>query len=321
MATLAGCGLPEATPRTPPASGTAPRAATAGPSASTSKKARPALPDVTPFIIAADEPARPVKRAAVAYLEALLNYPHGGGSLSAGRERLAARGLPAQSVVTATSLLHEDAAGAVQVVYPQLGGLTAASSSIMTVVRLAVLRDDTLTTSTRTIDVRLAKRGGVWQVTRIASAGGRAPQPRDGSSLAGQVVTSPNIVLPDTGRWDIHAGRVDGRILRMLLRLSRDHRLSVCVLSSGHPVNVFGSASVSNHTRGRAVDIWAIDGKRVAAYARQPGDAGNPARVLMETALRYGSDEVGGPWSFATRYGGTFTNTVHEDHLHIGFKR
>lgn len=279
------------------------------------------MPEVTPFTVAADEPARPVKRAAVAFLETLFNYPQGGGSLAASRERLAARGLPAQNIATAKALLHEDATGALQVVYPQLGGLTATSSSIMTVVRQAVLRDGKLTTSTRTLDVRLAKRGGIWGVTRIASTGGRATKAVGTSALARQVLSSRKIVLPDTARWDIQAGRVDDRVLRMLLRLSRDHKLSVCVLSNGHPANVYGSTSVSNHTRGRAVDIWTIDGKRVATYARQPGDARNPARVLMERALRYGSDEVGGPWSFATRDGGTFTNTVHEDHLHIGFKR
>lgn len=315
---LAGCGLSEATPRTPADSGKPSSAAT---TASSAEKARPALPEVTPFTVAADEPARPVKRAAVAYLETLLNYPLGGGSLPSGRERLAARGLPTQSIATAKPLLHADAAGALQVVYPQLGGLTQTSSSMMTVVRLAVLRGDTLTTSTRTLDVRLTKRDGVWQVTRIASSGGRAAKAQAVGTLAKQVLTSRTIVLPDTARWDVQAGRVDDRVLRMLLRLSRDHKLSVCVLSNGHPTNVYGSASVSNHTRGRAVDIWAIDGKRVATYARQPGNARNPARILMEAALRYGSDEVGGPWSFANRYGGTFTNTVHEDHLHIGFKR
>lgn len=162
MIALAGCGLSEAMSRTPADSGAAPRAATTGPSVSPSEKERPALPEVTPFTVAADEPARPVKRAAVAFLETLFNYPQGGGSLAASRERLAARGLPAQNIATAKALLHEDATGALQVVYPQLGGLTATSSSIMTVVRQAVLRDGKLTTSTRTLDVRLAKRGGIW---------------------------------------------------------------------------------------------------------------------------------------------------------------
>ncbi|MEV4889841.1 hypothetical protein AB0K48_10685 [Nonomuraea sp. NPDC055795] len=307
MTALAGCGpaVPAqgagATPAPPLAPATATRA--------------PVLPRSMPFTVNADEPARPVKRAAVAYLEALFTFGAGEGSLAAGRERMAALKLPVGPVTRAAGLLDGDAAGAIQVIYPQLGGLTADRASIMAVVRLSRQRGAELVTRTRTVDVRLAKRAKGWTVTGLASLGGTAPSDTKSGTPARKVLASSRIVLPDSARWDVQSGRIDDRVLRMLLRLSREHRISVAVLASGHPAKVFGSMSTSNHTRGRAVDIWAIDGRRVAAHARDKGP--NPARTLMETAIRYGSDEVGGPWAFR----GAFTNTVHQDHLHIGFKR
>lgn len=272
------------------------------------------LPRVTPYVVAADEPAVAVKRAAVAYLETLFGYDRGEGTLPGARERLAAEGLPVTAARAAAPLLSPAAAGAIQVVYPQLGGLTRDQASIMAVVRLSQLRDDVLTTGTRTIDVRLARRGPAWRVIQFAALGGKAPAGGRADGLGRKVLAAKRIVLPDSARWDIRAGRVDDRVLRMMLRLARDHRISVTVLASGHPTRVFGSPSTSNHTRGRAVDIWAVDGRRVTA-------GGAAVRAVMETALRYGSDEVGGPVAFSTRYGGAFTDTVHEDHVHIGFKR
>ncbi|MFE0155841.1 hypothetical protein ACFWY5_52520 [Nonomuraea sp. NPDC059007] len=277
--------------------------------------ATPAPATAKPYTVNADEPARPVKRAAVAYLEALFTFGAGEGSLAASRARMAALKLPVGPVTRAAGQLDGEAAGAIQMIYPQLGGLTADRASIMAVVRLSRQRGPELVTRTRTVDVRLAKRVKGWTVTGLASLGGTAPRDAESGTPARRVLASGRIVLPDSARWDVQAGRIDDRVLRMLLRLSREHRISVAVLASGHPAKVFGSMSTSNHTRGRAVDIWAIDGRRVAAHARDKGP--NPARTLMETAIRYGSDEVGGPWAFR----GAFTDAVHQDHLHIGFKR
>ncbi|MFC3996220.1 hypothetical protein ACFOVU_09860 [Nocardiopsis sediminis] len=290
-----------------------------------------ALPEVAPYRVAEGEPAPDVKQAATAYLETLLTYGDGEGTAEAAAERIAAAGLPAEPAQQAADLLEESASGAAEVVYPQLGGLTDTQASIMAVTTLHRLGDGELTSTTRTIDVRLTRTGEEWAVSEIASTGapGTAPSPStspsplasSGSTVGAQVVDAPAIHLPDTARWDIEGGGLDDRMLQILLDLSADHELSVAVLSTGHPHNVFDSASVSNHTNGRAVDIWAIDGTPVAEYARDGSGGDNPARRLMEQALALGSDEVGGPWSFSTPDGATFTNTVHQDHLHVGFKR
>ncbi|MFW5415279.1 hypothetical protein J0910_01230 [Nocardiopsis sp. CNT-189] len=292
----------------------------------------PELPETTAYRVAEGEPAAQAKRAAVGFLEAVLNYERGGGDPESARERLRAAGRDGTAVPDGFDLLAEDAAGSAQVVYPSLGGLTGDRASVMTVVETSLLRGEELTSAVRTVDVRLSRSGdGAWDVTEIASTGGAPPgEGADGSpppaaspgGAAGEVLASDRITLPDSSRWDVMAGRTDERLLRMMLDLSAEHPVSVAVLTSGHPVNVFGSDSVSNHTRGRAVDIWAVGGTSVSDLRlREKEGPGGPVRALMELALENGATEVGGPWALNTPAGASFTDTVHQDHLHIAFKR
>lgn len=285
--------------------------------------AEPTLPDVTPFDVADGEPAPDVKRAAVTFLEALLNHPEGEGTPGSARDRLDAADVPADGVELETPLLTEDAAAAAQVVYPQLGGLTDTQASIMAVIQHSVLRDGDLTTQTRTVDLRLDRTGDTdWEVTEIADSGGEEPEPEvELSEPAQRVLSSDGINLPDSARWDILTGEIDDRLLELMLTLSADHIISVVTLATGHPVNVFDRDSVSNHIHGRAVDIWAIDGVTIAELGNLEEEDPNPARTLMETALREGATEVGGPWAITLPEGSSFTDTVHEDHLHIGYKQ
>ncbi|WP_017625218.1 hypothetical protein [Nocardiopsis chromatogenes] len=290
-----------------------------GPSASSA----PALPEVRPYHVAEGEPAPDVKRAAVRFLEAVLNYGPGEGTPDAARERLreAGAGDGADAADTdGLSLLDPDASAAAQVVYPQLGGLTEKRASIMAVVRTSLLGGADLTSTTRVVDLRLARGGDAWEVEEVASVGdppgGSGASPASGA--AADVLASERITLPDSARGDITSGRIDERVLRMMLDLAAEAPISVAVLATGHPDNVFGSSSVSNHTEGRAVDIWAVDGATVSDQRLEGGEG--PVRTLMELALEKGATEVGGPWALSTPDGSAFTDTVHEDHLHIGFK-
>ncbi|MFI0449677.1 hypothetical protein [Actinomadura sp. 6N118] len=308
VAACSGIGSPAAgTRQTTPARGPA------------TASALPELPRVRPYVIAADEPAPEVKRAAVRFIEVLTNYDDGGGLAVATRKRLAAAGLSPALAGQAGVLLTPSGAGAGEVVYPQLGGLTRSSASIMAVVRLTTRQGANISTSIRTIDVRLARSAAGWVVARIASTGGlRLGDGRAPSPLAARVLANDRIVLPDTARWDIQAGRLDARVLRLMLGIAAKHTISVTVLSTGHPFQVYGSESVSNHKRGRAVDIWAVDGRRVAEQRR---GTGAPARLIAVQALANGATEVGAPWVVSSSRGTSFTNTVHQDHLHLGFKR
>ncbi len=90
---------------------------------------------------------------------------------------------------------------------------------------------------------------------------------------------------------------------------------SVVVLQTGHSYNVFGTDRVSNHSVGRAVDIYRLDTELVVdSHA-----TGSNVHTLSEWIVsRYDIREFGSPWRFPDAVAHTFTNEVHHDHLHIG---
>lgn len=313
-ALLAGCspgGRAAPRPATTPAPGTPTVAASP----------EPTLPAVKGFQVAAGEPAPQVKRAAVRFLQTLLNHEDGEGAVTVTKARLAAAGLPPGPADQAGPLLNPAGAQAGEVVYPQLGGLTAANASVMAVVRTHRLTEAGQVVSTsRTVDLRLGGKAGGWQVTGIAFDGG-APPAASGdrpaaSALAGDVLADTRITMPDSAREEVRSGAVDARVLRLLLDLARRWPVTVAVFKAGHPYNVFATDRVSNHSRGRAVDLWAVGGRTVAA---QRGDPSSAARALVVEALRGGATEVGGPWAVSANGRTSFTNTVHHDHIHVGF--
>jgi hypothetical protein len=107
---------------------------------------------------------------------------------------------------------------------------------------------------------------------------------------------------------------VDDALLAILDRLAAAHVLDVTVLRTGHPREVFGTGRTSNHTRGRAVDIWRVDGRPVVG----PGTPRALLREVMVLAGRLGATEVGGPFDVNGSGPGFFSDDVHRDHLHVG---
>ena len=128
------------------------------------------------------------------------------------------------------------------------------------------------------------------------------------------VLASGAITLNSRSRDDIGAGQVDQRVLAMLLAVSFDHKLEVTVIRSGHSKYVKGTKRLSNHLSGRAVDIGGVDGRVV----RQSNRA---ARSIVDQLLALPSairpTEIGSPWD--TDDPETFTDSGHDDHLHIGY--
>lgn len=143
--------------------------------------------------------------------------------------------------------------------------------------------------------------------------GWRAP---DVSVLESAVLVHPRIGLRPAAEDDILKGRVDGRVLAVLLVVATRHDLShVGPFASGHSYYVAGTDSPSNHAFGRAVDIPVVDGAAV-----RPGN--EAARRATEIVDALPADlrptEIGCPWADAAR--GAFT-AGHDDHLHFGFDR
>lgn len=261
------------------------------------------------------EPVPEVKQLAADVLQSIGTYDVGGGTAAAASQRLAGRGKP--SVVEAAApLLVPSAASAVDIIYPQLGGLTDTEASVMVVFRHRVLLRADKQSVTRTADVRLVRGSAGWSVTAIASLGGNPVSVGALTPAAREVLESERLELPDTARWDVEAGRIDDRVLDLLTRLAASHTVRVTVLATGHPHNVFATPSVSNHTVGRGVDVWSVDGQPVVLQR----DSSGPLHKLVAELLAEGITELGSPWDLdGPGVGPSFTNTVHQDHLHLAF--
>ena len=134
--------------------------------------------------------------------------------------------------------------------------------------------------------------------------------------LEAMVLSSPRIHLSSYAAGDVAAGRIDPRVLEVLLVLGERFDLgSVGPLITGHSYFVAGTTTPSNHSFGRAVDVSVIDGQDVSIY--------NPAaREAMQLILRLSPpllpDELGGPFVMYQAGVRTFTRD-HHDHIHIGW--
>lgn len=271
-----------------------------------------------PYLLPDDEVEPDLKIAAVRFVEALLSYGPSSDPLGEAVSRLAAGAFDPALGAAAAPLLVAEATSEVVVLYPQLGGLEPNEAAVMVVAEHRLIPADCCPSSiVRTLDVRLTRHEAGWAVTGLESVGGQPPVESSGaaSDLAQQVLSDVSIRLPDSARWDIEAGLVADEILLLLLDLSAaGHALDVTSFASGHPVNVFGRPFVSNHTRGRAVDIWAVDGERVTGSV-----LGSGAQRVVERSLAFGATEVGSPWDPDGPGGAAFTNALHADHLHLAF--
>jgi len=274
------------------------------------------LPTVAEYVVMEGEVEPACKQAAVDYLQTALSADPGDkgeASVADLAARLEARGMDARPAATLQAMLPRGEASALEVVYPQYGGLTAAltDASVMLVAnqyRVAVGRRDVEALSS-TFDVRLQRQAKAWAVTEVIPASSPAAVAGTPSPAAVSVLAHPRILLPGAARADLLSGAIDDRVSEALLALAQRWKLHVQVIRSGHPINVFATDRVSNHTRGRAVDIWSIDDVPVIDHSTSAW------KSVMQAALQV-SGEVGGPQRIGA---GSFTDHVHQDHVHVGF--
>ena len=311
---LSGCSGPQPAPPNPSRSAD-PALVPARPAASSPGAV--ALPDVTPYRVLRGEVEPACKVAAARAVTTALTWTPGerGTGLSG---RLHDAGALPSLAHDLDALVKEHHASALEIVYPQYGGLSRADASVILVARqtwrtsagaLPQVRDLTL-------DIRLRKLAGRWAAERAYVP--TLPPAGTGQSQAAQrLLRNEALVFPAAATADLLGGLTDPRLAAMLERLSRRWRLHVQVLRSGHPRNVYGTRRVSNHTKGRAVDVWAIDGIPVV---RQRASV---CSAVMRDAAAAGADEIGGPVAPDGRSGHRpfFTNALHRDHLHLGFEK
>ncbi len=146
---------------------------------------------------------------------------------------------------------------------------------------------------------------------------GSLPDRGDRAALATAVLANPNIELRPEAEADVRAGRVDPRVLAVLLALSERFSLAgVGPFVRGHSYYVAGTNRPSNHAFGRAVDIGTIDGELVSPAN---GAARQAALALASLPAPLRPDEIGSPFAELSGLPGLFSDADHQDHIHLGF--
>jgi hypothetical protein len=305
---------PSATP------GPGPAATTTPPGANDTEAVAASPPPVpSPYAMANAEVHREVKRVACTVAETLTTYdadstlPGLTASLTSDPGR---RSLLEQA---ARPLHHAGWWSRGRVLYPQMGGLLADRASVMVVVeQTAGPGDEPRLVETRTLDVRLVRVAGSWTFDGLSSAGGEPiARPPDLSAAARAVLDDPRIELPDSASWDIYQGTISPSLLRLMADMADRSSYGVVVLRTGHPTHVFGTSRVSQHSVGQAVDLYRV-GRPLVVDERGAGSATQGLARWLCGRAELG--QIGSPWVLADGGSRSFTDRVHQDHLHIAVR-
>ncbi len=199
--------------------------------------------------------------------------------------------------------------------YVQMGGNRPDRASLMVWVDTERLSaEGRRSRESRIVDVRVRRGPDGLEVDELASVGGPAVErPENLGEVAAAVVDHPDITMADSARWDVFAGHTTETMLNRMLEVAQEHSYSVLVLNRGHPYNVFATNSVSRHSVGQAMDVYAVDGQLVVDSRFE----GSPAWILSRELFDAGIQSIGSPWAFDGFGGRSFTDDVHQDHLHI----
>jgi cell wall-associated NlpC family hydrolase/soluble lytic murein transglycosylase-like protein len=131
---------------------------------------------------------------------------------------------------------------------------------------------------------------------------------------AAALLENPNLTFDEVGVADLKAGKIDPRIVALLGKLGQEHEITVSCMCSDHDRFTAGG-SISNHSLGRGADIAAIDGEIVRPDSPAAREL---VAELLEIDASIRPDEVGSPFQIGAP--GHFTDSAHQDHLHVGFK-
>jgi hypothetical protein len=275
----------------------------------------PAPAPAEPYELSPDEMLPATKRLASDVVQQLLTYEPQDTPRETVGAAVGEDGVP-DLLVKVTPLMHRDAWSRGEIVYPQLGGFTDTSASVMVVARQSVgLPDGRTFEESRTFDVRLAIEDGDWVFDDLASVGGRpVERPADLSAAATAVVDDERIELPDTARWDIYRGVIQEPLLELMSLIADRTDYGVIVLDTGHPWEVFGTDRQSRHSKGRAVDLYRLDGPNVIDDREEGSGTHEFVQWLYEQPEM---TNMGSPWALDDFGGRSFTDDLHQDHLHI----
>jgi hypothetical protein len=134
--------------------------------------------------------------------------------------------------------------------------------------------------------------------------------------LARRVLGDGSISIYAGGRGDLQAGRIDVRVLVLMLYLADAHDgIGVTSLIAGHSIYT-RSGSLSLHPFGQAVDISTLGGVPVLGH-QQPG--GVVERALRDVMLLPEEMRPSELISLFDMGGPSLAMADHADHVHVGF--
>ncbi|MBY8885601.1 hypothetical protein K7472_12170 [Streptomyces sp. PTM05] len=276
-----------------------------------------ALPHTTPWQPSRADIDPQVKLRAAQLIEALGAWPPGGGGQAKASARATAQGVPGSLAGQAGPLLPDADSAALQVVFAQYGGILTDSASVL-VVCDQWTRDGNgpVHAGGTTVDVRLSAASPRWKVTALHPAD-PGPPAATLPDEAHRVLADRAIRLPPAAHADVLSGNVHVSALKGMLTLAGTYRIDISVVRSGHPIDVFGTDRPSDHPKGRAFDVWRINGRAVV----DPATPRSLIEGFMRAAATAGSYNVGGPIQLS---GGAtvnqfFSDNTHHDHVHVGF--
>ncbi len=218
-----------------------------------------------------------------------------------------------------------------RVIYPQLVGFAEGRAAVTVLVEQTSLDAERgIEVVRRVLDLRLRHAPDGWILDASAPEGGipagpttpagatttgnpdASDPPAPPSAVARLVLEHPGIHLPHTARADILAGAVSEELLELLAAIGDRHEIHVMTLVSERPTRVFGTDRRSHHAVGRAADLYAVDGVPVVSQRFE----GSPAHRLVLWLFEEGV-HAGSPWALDGFGGRSFTDLVHQDHLHV----
>jgi hypothetical protein len=136
------------------------------------------------------------------------------------------------------------------------------------------------------------------------------------ADLQDRVLHDSRLSIYPGGRQDVAKGRVDVRVLAVMLYLAESyHQVTVSCLISGHHLYARPGV-VSAHIYGRAVDIAALNGTAIFGH-QQPG--GITEQAVRSILMLPGGMLPAQVISLLGMGGPSFALANHADHIHVGF--
>ncbi|MFD7908082.1 hypothetical protein ACFV4G_38320 [Kitasatospora sp. NPDC059747] len=265
----AGCGSGSRQPVAAPSSTTASPAPAARPSPSPSatptaspspSPSQTPLPNPPLWQPGPSEVQPDVKRRAVELVAALGAWPPGGQGAEAARARVVALGLP-PALADAAGPRAPPAAGAgrggVDAHYGGVRGDTARGGGGCR--QWTRQPDGSAAGGGVTVDVRLSRAEPRWTVTDLHPGVPGPPAEPPPAALA-KVLAQPRIELPPEALADLRSGSVHDSVMNAMLGLAGTYALSVSVVRTGHPLDVFGTTRANHPPQGRGVELMGLVG-------------------------------------------------------------